>query len=72
MPDAISKLSWRKWKAGLIVAAFFGLIDALAVIWADPDILYKHQVLLLLLAYWTAKNMGLYLKSHPVEEVDDK
>lgn len=60
-------MNWKRWKAGLAVAALTGLLTAFAVGVIVPSMTLKEGILVCLGCI--AKDALLWLKEHPVENV---
>jgi hypothetical protein len=60
-------MNWKRWKFGFIVAAITGLCTALAVGVIVPSMTLKEGLLVCLASI--AKDVLLFLKQHPAEEV---
>jgi hypothetical protein len=59
-------MNWRKWKAGLCVAALSGLLTGVAAYQIADHI--KIQAFVLFVLSSIAKDALLWLKSHPIPE----
>lgn len=62
-------MNWKQWKIGLLVACISGAASVFVVNTIDPNIGWKQLVFLIL--GFTAKDALLYLKAHPVEQIQD-
>lgn len=62
-------MNWKKWKIGLAVAAFTGLLTTFAVGAVVPSMTTKEAIFIAL--GLIAKDLLLFLKDHPVESVTD-
>jgi hypothetical protein len=62
-------MNWKRWRVGLLVAAITGVCTTFTVGLIVPGM--TRQEGLLILAASIAKDILLYLKSHPVDEVTD-
>ena len=60
-------MNWKRWKFGLAVAAITGLCTALAVGVIVPSMTLKEGLLVCLASI--AKDVLLFLKQHPADEV---
>jgi len=65
--NTLKKFTWRKWRAGLIVASFLGLFSALASLAGG----FKWIVFLSVLGTSLATHWITYLKNHPIESIDE-
>ena len=64
------KYAWKKWKLGLAVAGVTGTLGALVALGVVKDIGGWKQFLLIL-GVGAAKDVLLFLHSHPVESLPD-
>jgi hypothetical protein len=60
-------MNWKRWKFGFVVAAITGLCTALAVGVIVPSMTLKEGLLVCLASI--AKDVLLFLKQHPADEV---
>jgi len=60
-------MNWKRWKFGFVVAAITGLCTALAVGVIVPSMTLKEGLLVCLASI--AKDILLFLKQHPADEV---
>jgi len=60
-------MAWRKWKIGLVIAVFFGLLTAGSGLAGSMN--WKSFVAVLCTALLT--NLGSYLKTHSVDDLPD-
>ncbi len=58
-------MNWRKWKLGLLVAGFTGLLNG--AVFLAVEMTWKQIVIILVLNF--AKDALLYLKQHNIEAV---
>lgn len=65
----MAAMSWRRWKLGLLVGLFTGILDGGLVAFADPNLGWKP--LLFLICVFVCKDGLMFLKQHPVEEITD-
>lgn len=62
-------MNWHRWKMGLLVSVITGVCTAFAVGLIVPSMTLKEG--LLILAGSIAKDLLLYLKQHPIDQVSD-
>lgn len=60
-------MKWKQWKVGLLVAIITGFATAFAVGVVVPSMTLKEGVLVCLGSI--AKDLLLFLKSHPVDQI---
>ena len=60
-------MNWKRWKFGFVVAAITGLCTALAVGVIVPSMTLKEGLLVCIASI--AKDVLLFLKTHPADEV---
>lgn len=74
MPEIV-KMSWRRWKIGLLAAIISTFLDAIIVSFADPSVLQhlkdRWPYILIGFVVVIAKAGAMWLKQHPIEEVAD-
>lgn len=61
-------MNWRKWKIGLLIAILTGACTAFAVGLIVPGVTLQESWLIF--AGSVAKDVLLYLKQHPIEDVE--
>lgn len=62
-------MNWKRWKMGLLVACVTGLASAFVAGTIIPTMTLKEGVFVCVASI--AKDMLLFLKDHPVEQVTD-
>lgn len=68
MSDAIQN-NWRKWRAGFAVATVIAFLGGFIASSVAPEITSNHLYLLIVVN--AAKDIVLWLKNHPIEDVVD-
>ena len=63
------KMSWKRWRIGLLVATITGVCTAFTVGLIVPAMTLKEGSFILLASI--AKDLLLFLKDHPVESVEE-
>lgn len=63
-------MNWKRWKIGLLVSGFTGLLMGVVTITAVDKLTWKELVLILVVN--SAKDMLLFLKDHPVDGCKDE
>ena len=63
------KISWKRWRIGLLVATITGVCTAFAVGLIVPGMTLKEGAFIMLATI--AKDVLLFLKDHPPESVED-
>lgn len=61
------KVSWKKWKLGLIVAIVCGILTAGAGVAAGM----KWQAFIAVLCTALLTNLGNFLVNHPIDDIED-
>ena len=67
MSKQLKSFSWRKWRVGLCIAIFCGLLNA----GAGAMIGMSWQAFVSVLCASLLTNLLTYLKDHPIEAIDD-
>ena len=62
-------MSWRRWRSGLVVAVLSAVLGGFLSVGIAPEITPEH--LAWLIGLNSAKDILLWLKNHPVEEIDE-
>ncbi len=62
-------MKWRRWKIGLAVSAFTGVLMGLVTLGAVDKMTWKE--LLVILTVNAAKDLLLFMKDHPLDQVED-
>jgi len=63
------KMSWKRWRIGLLVATITGVCTAFTVGLVIPTMTLKEGSFILFASI--AKDLLLFLKDHPIESVED-
>lgn len=71
----MAKMSWRRWKIGLLAAVISTVLDAIIVSFADPSVLQhikdRWPYILIGFVVVIAKAAAMWMKQHPIDEVVD-